>query len=352
MRRLLVTGGAGFIGAALVRRLVADGVAERVVNVDNLTYAADPRRLAAVAKNPAYAFEQADIADPQAMKLLFTEHRPTAVLHLAAESHVDRSIDSAAPFLQANVIGTSVMLQAALDHWRGLPEAEKAAFRFLHISTDEVYGDLGPDEPAFTENSPYNPHSPYAASKAASDHLARAWHHTHGLPVIVTNCSNNYGPYQFPEKLIPLMIVKAMAREKLPVYGDGSNVRDWLHVDDHVAALIRVLQDGEVGATYMIGGGHECSNLELVKQLCALIDERRGAGHERLIEFVSDRPGHDRRYAVDSRTIRRTLGWKPARDFATGMAETVDWYLNNEAWWRPLLEQRYDGGRLGLGAKP
>ncbi|MEQ9640439.1 MAG: dTDP-glucose 4,6-dehydratase [Alphaproteobacteria bacterium] len=350
--RVLVTGGAGFIGAALVRRLLADGAAERVVNVDCLTYAADRRRLASVDRNRAYAFEDADIADANALKVLFAEHQPTAVLHLAAESHVDRSIDQAAPFLQANVVGTSVLLQAALDHWRKLAEPAQRAFRFIHVSTDEVYGDLDADAAPFTESSPYNPHSPYAASKAASDHMARAWHHTYGLPVIVTNCSNNYGPYQFPEKLIPLMIVKAKAREKLPVYGDGSNVRDWLHVDDHVAALVRVLESGKVGATYMIGGGHECSNLELVRQLCALIDERRGAGHERLIEFVSDRPGHDRRYAVDSRTIRRTLGWKPARDFATGLAATVDWYLANEAWWRPLLDQRYAGGRLGLGGKP
>ena len=346
--KLLVTGGSGFIGGAVVRRALADG--HSVVNLDALTYAAVPASLESVEANPNYAFEHADIRDPDALARIFATHQPDAVMHLAAESHVDRSIDGPSVFIDTNVIGTVNMLQAARAHWDGLTGAAKDAFRFHHVSTDEVYGDLAMDDPAFTETTPYDPSSPYSASKAASDHMVRAWHRTYGLPVVITNCSNNYGPWQYPEKLIPVVILKALAREPIPVYGTGENVRDWLYVDDHADALLTVLQRGQVGRTYNIGGNNERANIDLVRTLCAVLDDRLGgAPHAELITFVTDRPGHDRRYAIDPTRIRDELGWEPSVSFDEGFKQTVDWYLDHRDWWEPLVGRDKVGQRVGTG---
>lgn len=346
---LLVTGGAGFIGSAVVRQAVAEGK-WRVVNIDKLTYAANLASLDPVAGANNYLFEQADICDRAAMARIFETYRPQAIMHLAAESHVDRSIDGPAAFIETNIVGTYSLLDAALTHWRGLDEAGKRDFRFHHVSTDEVFGSLGA-EGLFTETSRYQPNSPYSASKASADHLVRAWHETYGLPIVMSNCSNNYGPYQFPEKLIPLMILKAMRGEKLPIYGKGDNVRDWLYVEDHATALRLVLERGAVGESYNIGGKCERTNLEVVEALCALLDERLQDSphrpHNGLKSFVADRPGHDKRYAIDCAKIERELGWTPAETFESGLARTVDWYLANEGWWRPVLEGTYQGQRLG-----
>ena len=344
--KLLVTGGAGFIGSAVVRQAVAAGHA--VVNVDCLTYAACLENVASVAASPLYAFEQADIRDAAALARIFNDHRPDAVMHLAAESHVDRSIDGPGAFIETNVTGTYTLLQAARAHWEGAGRPED--FRFHHISTDEVFGSLSPD-PAdkFTETTAYDPRSPYSASKAASDHLVRAWHHTYGLPVVLSNCSNNYGPYHFPEKLIPVVILAALHDRPIPVYGAGENVRDWLFVEDHADALLTVLARGQVGRSYNIGGENEAKNIDLVRMICALMDEMRtqGAPHDRLIRFVLDRPGHDLRYAIDPARIRAELGWRPSVTLQEGLRRTVRWYLDNEAWWRPLMDRQGVGQRLG-----
>ena len=347
--KILVTGGAGFIGSAVVRQAVANGLS--VVNVDKLTYAANLDNVAAVADSPCYAFEQADIADPAAMARIMVAHDPDAVLHLAAESHVDRSIDGPAAFIETNITGTYVLLEAARAHWRGLPENRRAAFRFHHVSTDEVYGTLGA-EGLFTEETAYRPNSPYSASKAASDHLVRAWGETYGLPVLVTNCSNNYGPFHFPEKLIPVVILNALAGRPIPVYGRGENVRDWLFVEDHASALLTVLQHGTIGETYNIGGHNEARNIDIVRKICSILDELRpeGAPRERLITFVTDRPGHDFRYAIDATKIGRELGWTPSVTLEEGLRRTVQWYLDNEPWWRALQQRQGVGERLGLKA--
>lgn len=352
-RPVIVTGGAGFIGSALVRALVADG--QPVVTVDKLTYAGTLDNLAAVMGSPLHRFVRADICDPAAMRAIFTDSGftdsgPAAVYHLAAESHVDRSIDAPAAFVETNVTGTAVLLGAALDHWRGLDAAGRTAFRFLQVSTDEVYGELG-DSGFFSEASPYRPNSPYSASKAAADHLARAWHRTYGLPVLVSNCSNNYGPHQFPEKLVPLTVLNAIAGRTLPVYGQGLNVRDWLHVDDHAAALRRIVEAGRPGETYLIGARAERRNIDLVRRLCDILDRRRPAGapHADLIAFVTDRPGHDARYAIDPSKIERELGWRPRHGFEAGLAATVDWYLANGDWCARAGAQ-YRQERLGLAA--
>ncbi len=347
---ILVTGGAGFIGSEVVRQLVGESAA-RVVNVDKLTYAGNLESLAGVEGNPRYVFEQVDICDPAELERLFAHYRPDAVLHLAAESHVDRSIDGPDAFVMTNVVGTAALLESARRHWRGLPAQAAERFRFVHVSTDEVFGSLG-DAGAFTEHSPYQPRSPYSASKAGADHLARAWHHTYGLPVIVTNCSNNYGPYQFPEKLIPLMILNAREGRTLPIYGRGDNVRDWLYVGDHVRALRTVLARGRVGETYNIGGRSERTNRQVVDAICALLDERLPDSlhrpHVQLIEFVADRPGHDHRYAIDCSKMERELGWRPNETFTTGLAATVQWYLDNDAWCRHVQDGSYRRERLGL----
>jgi dTDP-glucose 4,6-dehydratase len=347
--KLLVTGGAGFIGSAVVRRAVADGHA--VVNVDKLTYAASLDNVAPVSDDPLYTFERADICDADAMARIFAAHDPDAVMHLAAESHVDRSIDGPAAFVQTNVVGTVTLLEAARAHWRGLAPDRRAAFRFHHVSTDEVYGALS-DTGRFTEQTPYAPNSPYSASKAGSDHFARAWRETYGLPVVVTNCSNNYGPYHFPEKLIPVAILNALEARPIPVYGQGENVRDWLYVEDHADALLRVLRSGRIGETYNIGGDAEARNIDIVREICRIIDALRpdGAPRERLITFVEDRPGHDRRYAIDASKIRAELGWRPSVTLPEGLRRTVRWFLENEAWWRPLRERDGVGRRLGLQA--
>ncbi len=348
--KILVTGGAGFIGSAVIRQLLSSKTAQ-VVNVDKLTYAATPEALEHWAEAEDYAFEQVDICDAAALHAVFARRRPTAVMHLAAESHVDRSIDNAGDFIQTNVVGSYRLLETATAYWRELESAEKAAFRFHHISTDEVFGALGA-EGHFTEETPYQPNSPYSASKASSDHLVRAWNKTYGLPTVTSNCSNNYGLYQFPEKLIPLMIINALKGKALPVYGKGENVRDWLHVEDHARALIAVLTQGRVGETYNVGGDSEERNIDVVGRICDLVDARqpRGDGSSRrdLITFVTDRPGHDLRYAVDSSKIRSELAWRPMESFETGLAKTVDWYLAHEAWWQGILERRYQGERLGL----
>lgn len=351
MKNLLITGGCGFIGANLVRLAVLDrGLS--VTNVDLLTYAGNRHSLADLEGRADYELVVADICDAETIGRIFERARPDAVIHLAAESHVDRSIDGPAAFVRTNVHGTFTMLQAAHDYWRTLGTLESEAFRFIHVSTDEVYGSLGPGDPPFTERSKYDPHSPYAASKAASDHLARSWHDTYGLPVIVTNCSNNYGPYQFPEKLIPVVIMRALAGEPIPVYGTGDNVRDWLHVSDHAAALLRVLEAGAPGRTYNIGGANEMTNIDLVQQVCMHLDslqpcERRYADQ---IAFVTDRPGHDKRYAIDGSRIRDELGWAPASDPGSALLETVRWYLDNRPWWEQILRGDYRLERLGLGA--
>ena len=346
----MVTGGAGFIGSAVCRHLIRS-TDWSVVNLDKLTYAANLASLAGIAGNPRYRLIQADIADRDAMRALFDEERPDAVINLAAESHVDRSIDSAGDFIHTNINGTFVLLEEARRHCDRLSQQKRAAFRFHHISTDEVFGELGPAG-KFTEATPYDPSSPYSASKAASDHLVRAWGRTYGLPVLLTNCSNNYGPYQFPEKLVPLMILRALEGETLPVYGAGDNVRDWLHVEDHAAALLTVLQHAEPGTTYNIGCSAERRNIDMVEAICDLVDDFAGpiaSGPRRgLIRFVADRPGHDKRYAIDASKVTAKLGWKPTYNLASGLRQTVRWYLDNEAWWRPLLARGNALDRIGL----
>lgn len=342
--RILVTGGAGFIGSAVVRLAIRRG--HEVVNVDALTYAANPANIAEAAGSSRYRFEHVDIRDRAALDRVFAQHRPDSVMHLAAESHVDRSIDGPAAFVETNVIGTFNMLEAARRHWigRGRPDG----FRFHHISTDEVFGSLG-ETGQFTESTPYDPRSPYSASKAGSDHLVRAWHETYGLPVVLTNCSNNYGPYHFPEKLVPVVILKALSGEPIPVYGDGGNVRDWLYVEDHADALLLVLERGRDGRSYNIGGENEARNIDLVRTICAHMDDLhpRGAPHAELITFVADRPGHDRRYAIDPSRIRDELGWRPSVTVEEGLRRTVEWYLDNRDWWQPLLGRSGVGHRLG-----
>ena len=348
--RILVTGGAGFIGSALVRHLIAN-TAHEVLNVDALTYAGNLSSLKPVEGNNRYQFAQANICDQPEIARLIESFQPDVITHLAAESHVDRSIDGPSDFIQTNLVGTFSMLSAALDYWRALPDDKRAAFRFHHISTDEVFGALGSDG-FFTEETPYDPRSPYSASKAGSDHLVSAWHHTFGLPVLITNCSNNYGPYHFPEKLIPLTIIKCLHGENIPVYGTGQNVRDWLFVDDHVRALTRVFERGVPGESYMIGGNSERTNLEVVHTICDTLDRlvpaSGGGSYRDLISFVSDRPGHDFRYAIDASKLRRDLGWEPQENFEDGIAATISWYLENETWWRPILSGSYAGERLGL----
>ena len=342
--KLLVTGGAGFIGSAVVRLAVARG--HSVVNLDALTYASCLENVASVSDHPAYSFEQVDIRDRTELERVFSVYEPDAVMHLAAESHVDRSIDGPGDFIETNINGTYNMLEGVRAYWaeKGRPDG----FRFHHVSTDEVFGSLGPTG-QFTEETPYDPRSPYSASKAASDHLVRAWHETYGLPVLLTNCSNNYGPYHFPEKLIPVMILNALAGKPLPIYGDGSNVRDWLYVEDHADALLLVMEKGRVGRSYNIGGENEYSNLDLVKTLCAILDELKPAerSYAELITFVTDRPGHDARYAIDPSRIRKELGWRPSVTVEEGLRKTVKWYLDNETWWRALQLRDGVGERLG-----
>ena len=351
MATWLVTGGAGFIGGNFVLDAVRAGV--KVVNLDALTYAGNLDTLAAIAHDPLHVFVQGDIGDAALVERLLREHQPDAVINFAAESHVDRSIDGPAAFVQTNVVGTLALLEKARDYWKSLDAPARDAFRFLHVSTDEVYGTLG-DTGKFTETTAYAPNSPYSASKAASDHLVRAFHHTYGLPVLTTNCSNNYGPYQFPEKLIPLVIAKALAGEPLPVYGDGLNVRDWLYVGDHCAAIRRVLEAGRVGETYNVGGDAERTNITVVKAICTLLDQRRpladGRARESLITYVKDRPGHDRRYAIDASKLQSELGWAPSVTFEEGIARTVDWYLDNQPWVQRVLDGSYRLERIGGAA--
>ena len=350
MKTVIVTGGAGFIGSAVVRHLIWH-TDYRVINFDKLTYAGNLESLVTVAEHSRYHFERGDICDHREVKNAFIEFRPCAVMHLAAESHVDRSIDGPAEFINTNIVGTSVLLEVAREYWHELED--KSAFRFHHVSTDEVYGSLGKTG-LFHESSPYQPNSPYSASKAASDHLVRAWHETYGLPMVITNCSNNYGPYQFPEKLIPLMILNALEGKKLPVYGTGDNVRDWLYVEDHARALQLVMEEGADGETYNIGGHNEQRNIDVARKICQLLDERVDkhpdgiTRFEELIEFVTDRPGHDQRYAIDAGKIERDLDWKPHESFDTGLAKTVDWYLDNTEWCQHVLDGTYQGERLGL----
>lgn len=345
--KVLVTGGCGFIGSAVVRLLIRNG--HSVVNVDKLTYAATETSVAEVSASPDYVLEKVDICDRAELDRVFAAHEPDAVMHLAAESHVDRSIDGPGAFIQTNVVGTYQMLEAARAYWNGLAPARKEAFRFHHISTDEVFGTLGATG-QFREDTPYAPNSPYSASKAGSDHLARAWFHTYGLPVVTSNCSNNYGPYQFPEKLIPLMILNGLAGRPLPIYGRGENVRDWLFVEDHAEALVTVLTTGVVGESYNVGGNAERRNIDVVHTLCDLLDELVPAERSRrdLITYVSDRPGHDLRYAIDASKIERELGWTPRHTFESGLRTTVEWYLARQDWWEPLRSAVYDGSRLGL----
>lgn len=348
--RILVTGGAGFIGSALARHLIEQSDHQLLV-FDKLTYAGVKESLDPIEQDDRFRFVQGDICDSETVAATLRDFEPDCIAHLAAESHVDRSIDGPGDFIQTNLVGTFVMLQRALDYWRTLSEERKADFRFHHISTDEVFGSLG-DEGLFSETTPYDPRSPYSASKAGSDHLVRAWGHTYGLPVLVTNCSNNYGPYHFPEKLIPLIIIRALAGEPLPVYGDGSNVRDWLFVEDHAQALRTVLERGMPGETYNIGGNAERKNIEVVRAICATLDRLQPrsdkVSYAEQISFVADRPGHDRRYAIDSSKIRDELGWEPRVSFEEGVERTVTWYLNRRDWWEPILARRYDTGRLGL----
>ena len=341
---LLVTGGAGFIGGNFVLDWIA-ACKEPVVNLDKLTYAGNLETLSSLQGDPRHIFVQGDIGDQALVERLLAEHRPRAVINFAAESHVDRSIHGPGEFIQTNIVGTYHLLESVRGYWLGLSEDAKAAFRFLHVSTDEVYGSLSPTDPAFAETNRYEPNSPYSASKAASDHLVRAWHHTYGLPVLTTNCSNNYGPYHFPEKLIPLMIVNALAGKSLPVYGDGMQIRDWLYVKDHCSAIRRVLQAGRLGETYNVGGWNEKPNIEIVKTVCALLDELRpkadGSSYAAQISYVTDRPGHDRRYAIDARKIERELGWKPAETFESGIRKTVQWYLDNPEWVKNVQSGAY-----------
>jgi dTDP-glucose 4,6-dehydratase len=350
IRTVLVTGGAGFIGSAVCRLLVEHGT--RVINFDKLTYAGNLGSLRGIEKSPHYRFVHGDVCDGKAVLDLLREERADGVMHLAAETHVDRSIDSPAAFVETNVTGTVRLLQAALEYWRELIGEKHRRFRFHHISTDEVFGDLPFDHGVFTEETPYAPSSPYSASKAASDHFVRAWHHTYGLPVVLSNCSNNYGPWQFPEKLSPLTILNALEGKPLPVYGKGANVRDWLHVEDHARALERVFACGDLGETYLIGGRAERTNLQVVEAICDLVDERLGTGDRRgLINFVTDRPGHDRRYAIDPGKTEAELGWLPRESFESGLAKTVDWYLANRSGWEPIRAGGYKGERLGLAHK-
>ena len=350
--KILVTGGAGCIGSAVVRHLLQN-TPHQVVNLDKLTYAGNLQSLPGASENPAYRFEQVDICDAEGVARVLAEHRPDAVMHLAAESHVDRSIDGPAAFIQTNIVGTYTLLEACRQYWLGLCEEARSRFRFHHISTDEVYGDLEGTTELFTEQTPYSPSSPYSASKASSDHLVRSWQRTYGLPVLITNCSNNYGPYHFPEKLIPHMILNALAGKPLPVYGDGAQIRDWLYVEDHARALVEVLTRGQPGATYNIGGHNEKRNLQVVETLCTLLDElvtEKPAGISRfaeLITFVQDRPGHDRRYAIDAGKIERELGWRPEETFESGLRKTVQWYLDNRSWWQNVLSGTYQLNRLG-----
>tara|TARA_R110002072_G_scaffold4663_6_gene32537 strand:- start:35418 stop:36500 length:1083 start_codon:yes stop_codon:yes gene_type:complete len=352
--RILVTGGAGFIGSAVVRHIIED-TADSVVNVDKLTYAGNLESLAGISHHERYSFEQVDICDRAGLDRVFDQHQPDVVMHLAAESHVDRSIDAPADFIQTNIVGTYTLLEAARAYWDKMTPAGKAAFRFHHISTDEVYGDLEGPEDLFTETTPYAPSSPYSASKASSDHLVRAWRRTYGLPTLVTNCSNNYGPYHFPEKLIPHIILNAIQGKPLPVYGDGRQVRDWLFVEDHARALHTVLRQGEVGETYNIGGHNEKQNIEVVTAICALLDELHPDSpvtpHAALITFVQDRPGHDLRYAIDASKIQRELGWAPEETFESGLRKTVAWYLANQQWWQRVLSGDYQLSRLGAGGE-
>ncbi|EGR4232765.1 dTDP-glucose 4,6-dehydratase [Vibrio cholerae] len=350
--KILVTGGAGFIGSALVRHIIND-TQDSLVNLDNLTYAGNLESLTSVAGSERYAFEQVDICDRAALDRVFAVHKPDAVMHLAAESHVDRSIDGPAAFIETNIVGTYTLLEAARNYWNALDGERKAAFRFHHISTDEVYGDLEGTDNLFTETTSYAPSSPYSASKASSDHLVRAWLRTYGLPTIVTNCSNNYGPYHFPEKLIPLIILNALEGRALPVYGDGMQIRDWLFVEDHARALYKVVTEGVVGETYNIGGHNEKANIEVVKTICSLLEEmvpNKPQGvvqYQDLITYVKDRPGHDARYAIDATKIELELGWKPQETFESGIRKTVEWYLNNQEWWSRVLDGSYSRERLG-----
>ncbi|MFC3722066.1 dTDP-glucose 4,6-dehydratase [Neoaquamicrobium sediminum] len=352
--RFLVTGGAGFIGSAVCRQLLMNG-AERVVVVDNLTYAGNLQSLATISNDPRFVFRKVDICDGGTIRELLRSDRINVVMHLAAESHVDRSIDGPAKFIETNVVGTFHLLEAALAHWRELAPALRETFRFHHVSTDEVFGDLDFDDSLFTEETPYAPSSPYSASKAASDHFVRAWHKTYGLPIVLSNCSNNYGPYHFPEKLIPLVILNALGERPLPIYGAGQNVRDWLFVEDHARALELVATKGTPGESYNIGGRSERTNLSVVESVCDILDARSpragGASYRDLITFVTDRPGHDRRYAIDASKVERELGWVPLESFETGLAKTVEWFLDNKWWWGPIRKEKYDGNRLGEAGK-
>ena len=357
--KILVTGGAGFIGSAVIRHIIGS-TADSVVNLDKLTYAGNLESLANVSDSERYAFEHVDICDRAELDRVFLEHQPDAVMHLAAESHVDRSIDGPAAFIETNIVGTYTLLEAARQYWQSLNDSRKAAFRFHHISTDEVYGDLEGPEDIFTESTPYAPSSPYSASKASSDHLVRAWQRTYGLPILITNCSNNYGPYHFPEKLIPLIILNALEGKPLPIYGKGDQVRDWLYVEDHARALYKVVTEGQVGETYNIGGHNEKQNIDVVLTLCNLLDELRPVGansfaqhlasYKDLITHVQDRPGHDLRYAIDASKIQRDLGWTPEETFETGIRKTVEWYLNNQEWCRRVQDGSYRRERLGTAA--
>ena len=350
--KILVTGGAGFIGSAVIRHIL-DSTTDSVVNVDALTYAGNLESLPSAEANERYAFEHVDICDLLSLERVFAKHQPDAVMHLAAESHVDRSIDGPAAFIQTNLVGTFNLLEVARQYWKALDSDQQAAFRFHHISTDEVYGDLEGTDDLFTEDTSYEPSSPYSASKAGSDHLVRAWGRTYGFPILVTNCSNNYGPYHFPEKLIPLMILNALEGKPLPVYGDGMQIRDWLFVEDHARALYKVVTEGVVGETYNIGGHNEKANIEVVKTICTLLEElvpnkpKGIAQYQDLITYVTDRPGHDVRYAIDASKIERELGWTPEETFESGIRKTVEWYLNNREWWRRVLDGSYSGERLG-----
>ena len=344
--KILITGGAGFIGSAVVRLAIAEG--HSVVNLDSLTYAASLENVASVAPQPNYMFEKVDIRDRNALDVALSQHNPDAIMHLAAETHVDRSIEGPSAFIDTNIWGTFNMLEAARSYWYVKDQPKE--FRFLHVSTDEVYGTLGPTG-RFTEDTPYDPRSPYSASKASSDHLVRAWHHTYNLPILLSNCSNNYGPYHFPEKLIPVVIINALSGKKIPIYGDGSNIRDWLHVDDHASALLLILQQGTVGRNYNVGGENEYSNIELVQIICKIMDRLRPLDqgtHADLIELVGDRPGHDARYSIDPSLIKHELGWEPSVNFEQGIENTIKWFLKNESWWRPLLNRQGVGARLGL----